>query len=145
MNLYAHRQAKGSPRAMIAIGIFLVFGAVMAFLAGMTLAWPGTALDRVWAFNPRAYRELAPIGRIIGIPFLLLGVTLSITSVGWFKRRLWGWRLAVIIIATQVLGGSIHVFLGRVVEGGIGIAIAGALLFYLLRAKVRAIFDDRTG
>ena len=39
----------------------------MAFLAGTTLVWPGTALDQVWALNPRAYRELAPVGGIIGI------------------------------------------------------------------------------
>jgi hypothetical protein len=67
------------------------------------------------------------------------------TSVGWFKRCLWGWRLAVFIIATQVLGGWVHFFLGRVVEGGVGVAIAGARLVYLLRVTVRAIFDDRTG
>ena len=72
--------------------------------------------------------------------FLLLGATLAAAGMGWFKRRLWGWRLAVAIIAIQVLGGFVNVFLGRIVEGGIGVAIAGALLFYLLRAKVRAVF-----
>jgi hypothetical protein len=25
-------------------------------------------------------------------------------GIGWFRRRLWGWRLVVVIIATQVLG-----------------------------------------
>ena len=130
---------------MTAVGVFLLFGAVMASLAGMTFVWPGTAVDRVWAFNPRAYRELSPFGKTVGIPFLLLGVTLFLTSVGWFKRRLWGWRLAVFIIGTQVLAGFIHIFLGRVVEGGVGVTIAGALLFYLLRVKVRAMFGDGAG
>ena len=142
MTLPATATATGSPRGIAAVGIFLLFGAVMASLAAMTLVWPGTAVDRLWAFNPRAHRELAPFGKTAGIPFLLLGVTLFFTSVGWFKRRLWGWRLAVFIVATQVLGGLVHIFLGRVVEGGVGVAIAGALLFYLLRVKVRAIFDD---
>jgi hypothetical protein len=145
MNRSAISSPIAIPRGVTAIGIFLVFGAAMASLAGMTLVWPGTALDRMWAFNPRAFRELAPFGKTVGIPFLLLAVTLSITSVGWFKRRLWGWRLAVFIIATQVFGGLIHVFLGRVVEGGVGVAIAGALLLYLLRVKVRAVFNDGTG
>lgn len=145
MNRSAISSAIAIPRGVTAIGIFFLFGAVMASLAGMTLVWPGTAFDRMWAFNPRAFRELAPVGKTVGILFLLLGVTLSATSVGWFKRRLWGWRIAVIIIATQVLGGLIHVFLGRVVEGGVGVAIAGALLLYLLRVKVRAVFNDGTG
>ena len=145
MNRSAIPAAIATPRGITAIGIFLSLGAVMASLAGMTLVWPGSALDRMWAFNPRAFRDLAPFGKTVGIPFLLLGVTLSVTSVGWFKRRLWGWRLAAIITATQVLGGLIHVFLGRVVEGGVGVAIAGALLLYLLRVKVRAVFGDATG
>ncbi len=58
------------------VGIFLLFGTVTAFLAGTTLVWRGTALDHAWALNPRAHRELAPLGWMIGIPFLLLGATL---------------------------------------------------------------------
>lgn len=133
-----------SPRGVSAVGTFLFFGCLMASLAGMTLVWPGTLLDRMWALNPRAYKELAPFGKAVGIPFLLLGVTLAVAGTGWFKRRLWGWRLAVAIIATQVLGDLANVFLGRVVEGAIGVAISGALLFYLLRPAVKSVFasDD---
>src|SRR5712692_4737491 len=47
------------PRGMTAIGVFLLFGAVMAFIAGTSLLRRGTALDRMWALNPRAYDELA--------------------------------------------------------------------------------------
>jgi hypothetical protein len=36
-----------TPRWMTAIGIFLLFGALMASLAGATLVFPGTALDRM--------------------------------------------------------------------------------------------------
>jgi hypothetical protein len=76
----------------------------MASLAGATLVWRGTALYQMWTLNPRAFRELTPYGKVVGIPFLLLGVTLAVAGVGWFKYRLWGWRLAVGVIATQVLG-----------------------------------------
>jgi hypothetical protein len=131
MNPSAGPPATGSPRGMTAIGIFLLFGAVIASLAGMTLVWRGTALDRMWTVNPRAYKELAPFGKAVGIPFLLLGFTLAVAGMGWFKRRLWGWRLAVGIIASQVLGDLVNMFLGRAVEGGIGVTIAGALLLYL--------------
>ena len=132
-----------SPRGIAAIGFFLLFGALMASLAGVTLVWRGTPLERMWTLNPRAFRELAPYGKIVGIPFLLLGVTLAVAGVGWFKCRLWGWRLAVAVIATQVLGDLVNVFQGRVVEGGLGVAIAGALLFYLLSANVKAVFASR--
>jgi hypothetical protein len=140
MNSAAGPPATESPRGMTAIGIFLEFGAVMASLAGTTLVWRGTALDRMWALNSHAYRELAPFGKMVGIPFLLLGVTLAFAGMGWFKRRVWGWRLAVAIIATQVLGDLVNAFRGDIVRGGAGLLIAGALLVYLLRPEVRAAF-----
>ncbi len=88
---------------MTAIGIFLFFGTAMAFLAGTTLVWRGTILDRMWALNPRAYDELAPLGKPMGLLFLSLAVALALAAIGWLKRRQWGWRLAVAIIGT---GGS---------------------------------------
>ena len=91
-----------------AIGIFLFFGAIMASLAATTLLWRGTALDRLWALNPIAYKQLAPLGGTVGILFLLLGAALTTAGVEWFRRRLWGWRLAVAIIATQVLGDIVN-------------------------------------
>ena len=92
----------------------------MAFLAGTTLVWPGTALDHAWALNQRAHRELAPLGRVIGIPFLLLGATLLAAGVGWFRHALWGWRLAVALIAAQVIGNIVNLFLGHIAEGATG-------------------------
>ena len=129
-----------NPRGITAVGIFLVFGAAMASLAGTTLVWPGSALDRIWNLNPRAHEELAPFGRVVGIPFLLLGATLAVASLGWFKRRRWGWQLAVAIIATQVLGDLVNIFRGNLLRGGIGFLIAGALLSYLLHPRLRSAF-----
>ena len=133
-----------SKRGFAAVGAFLIFGSLMATLAGTTLACPGTAVDRIWDLNPRAYRELAPYGRMVGIPFLLLGATMAVTVVGWFKRRQWGWRLAVGIIATQILGDIANIISGRMVEGLIGATLAGALLTYLFAAPIRTGFQKRS-
>lgn len=125
---------------LTAIGIFLFFGAVMATLAAATLLWRGTALDRLWALNPTAYKQLAPLGGIVGIFFLVLGMALTTAGIGWFRRRLWGWKLAVVIIATQVLGDVANCLRGDLLRGGTGVIIAGALLLFLLQSKVRATF-----
>ena len=130
----------GSPRGVTAMGIFLVFGAVMATLAGTTLVWRGTFLDRMWALNAPAFNRLAPYGKTIGIPFLLLGAALAIAATGWFRHRLWGWWLTVAIITTQVFGDLVNAFRGEFVRGGVGFIIAGALLTYLLTTRVRAAF-----
>ena len=104
VNPSANTTVTKSPRGMTAVGVFLFFGAVMAALAGTTMVWQGSALDRVWSLNPRAYRELVPFGKAVGIPLLLLAAILAVAGLGWFKRRRWGWMLAVALIATQVLG-----------------------------------------
>ena len=131
------------PRGMIAIGIFLLFGATMACIAGITLVHRGTVLDRMWALNPGAYRELAPFGRTVGIPFLLLAVALAVSGLGWLKRQRWGWQVAVFIIAIQVFGDFVNVVRGHLVQGGAGMAIAGALLYYMLRPNIRAAFVSK--
>jgi hypothetical protein len=123
-----------------AVGIFLFFGATMASLASTTLLWRGTALDRIWELNPIAYKQLAPLGYPVGFLFLLLGAALATAGIGWFRRRVWGWRLAVIIVAIQFLGDVLNCARGDLLRGGIGVIIAGALLLFLLQRKIRATF-----
>jgi len=123
-----------------AVGIFFFFGAIMASLAATTLLWRGTALDRLWALNPIAYKQLAPWGSMVGVFFLLLGAALTAAGIGWFRRRVWGWRLAVVIIATQVLGDVVNCVRGDFLRGGTGVIIAGALLMFLLQPKIKATF-----
>ena len=131
---------RDSLRGLSTFGIFLFFGATMAFLAGATLIWRGTALDRIWVLNAAAYKQLAPLGRMVGVLFLLLSATLALAGTGWFRRRRWGWRLAVVIIATQVLGDVVNCVRGNLLRGGTGVIIAGALLLFLLQPRIRSAF-----
>ena len=112
----------------------------MASLAGTTLVLPGTILDRAWRLNPVAYAQLAPLGAPIGIAFWLLAITLAVAAMGWWRRRRWGWILAVVIIAIQVMGDFVNLLRGDVLRGAFGVTIAGALLFYMTRPRVRAAF-----
>jgi len=122
------------------MGIFLFFGAAMASLAAITLLWRDTPLDRVWNLNPTAYARLAPRGRIVGILFLALSAILVTAGIGWFRRRLWGWRLAVATIAIQVLGDVANCVRGDWLRGGTGVVIAGTLLLFLMQPKSKTGF-----
>ena len=140
MNCGDRIEGNGKPPGFAAIGVFLFFGATMASLAATTLLLPGTPLDHAWILNPTAYKQLSPLGSKVGILFLLLAVLLVLSGVGWFRRRLWGWRLAVAIIATQVLGDITNLVRGDWLRGGTGFIIASALLLYLLTPRVKAAF-----
>jgi hypothetical protein len=128
------------PPGFTAVGLFLFFAAIMASLAATTLLWRGTTLDRVWALNPAAYKQLTPLGPMVGILFLTLGAVLVTAGIGWFHHRRWGWRLAVGVIATQVLGDIVKCARGDLLRGATGIVVAGALLWFLLQPKLRAAF-----
>jgi hypothetical protein len=128
------------PRGFTAIGVFLFFGAAMATLAATTLLRRGTPLDRLWALNPTAYNQLVPRGGIVVILFLTLAATLITAGIGWFLRRLWGWRLAAIIVSTQVLGDVVNCVRGDWLRGGTGFIIAGVLLLFLFKPRIRAAF-----
>ena len=114
----------------------------MAALAGTTLVLPGTILDRAWRLNPVAYAQLAPLGMPVGVVFLFLAVVLVVAATGWWRRRPWGWILAVVIIAIQVLGDFLNLLRGDVLRGTAGVVIASALLFYMTRSRVRAAFES---
>jgi hypothetical protein len=104
----------------------------MALLAAITLLITGTPLDYAWQLNSSAYSRLKPMGPWIGVAFLLLSTLLIAASVGWFRRRHWGWVLATAIIAVQAVGDALNLFSGEFVRGFVGVVIAGALLLYLL-------------
>jgi len=72
--------------------------------------------------------------------FLLLAAALISAGIGWFRRRLWGWRVTLLIFATQLLGDAVNCIRGDWLRGVTGVVIAGALLLFLLRRRIRVAF-----
>ena len=126
---------------LIGIGVFLLFGCSMAVLAGTMLLWPHTVLDRLWSLNPAAHKAFAPFGNSIGLLFYVLSIVLVTAAVGWSKQRIWGWRLTVAIISTQVVGDFVNLIRGDFLRGSIGLLIAGSLLIFLLCSNIRTTFQ----
>lgn len=125
------------------VGVFLCFGATMAALAATTLVVPGTAIDKLWILNPRGYAGLKPLAPAVGYGFFSLALLLGVTAFGWFRGRYWGWWLAVLVIASQVVGDVINAWRGDLLRGTVGFVIAGALLAYLLSGNVQRQFFER--
>lgn len=134
-------ERRSSNRAFTAVGFFFYFAMTMASYAAFTLLHPGTVLDRLWVLNPRAHQDLLVFRRPAGVLFVLIAAVAATAGLGWFRRRVWGWRLAVLGICTQVVGDCVNLLRGDFLRGGTGLAIGGALLIYLLSGKIRRNFD----
>ena len=115
----------------------------MAAYAAITLVRSGTFLDRAWALNRTAHMQFLPLGRMVAVPFGVLAVVLSLAGVGWFRRRYWGWLLGVSLIATNFAGDVVNLALRDWLKGAVGVVIAGLLLVYMTRPRVRAYFLPR--
>lgn len=112
----------------------------MAAYAAATLAIPGTVLDKAWELNKSAHVQLTAMGRIMAVPFAFLSVVLCLAGVGWFKRRFWGWVLGISVIVVNLTGDLIHLAFGDWLGSAVGVVIAGMLLIYVTRARVRTYF-----
>lgn len=129
------------PGGFVPIGVFFVFGATMAAYAAITLVNPGTLLDALWTLNKQAHLQLAALGRIAAIPFGIVSIALALAAGGWFRRRYWGWVLGVTIIAINAAGDLVNLVIGERTKGAVGVVIAGLLLIYMTRSRVRVYFQ----
>jgi hypothetical protein len=130
------------PAGFLALGAFFLFGFVMATYAAATLTIPGTILDRGWQLNSDAHLQLAAPGRWPAIPFAVLGVALLATGIGWFRRRRWAWMLGVALIAINLLGDLGQLLVGETSKGMVGAALAGLVLAFMSRRKMRDYFVE---
>ncbi len=112
----------------------------MATYAAITLLIPGTFLDALWALNKPGHEGLAALGRLGALPFVILSPMLGLASLGWFRRRRWGWILGITIIAINMGGDISQVAFGERGKGAVGVVIAGLLLAYMTTRGVRIYF-----
>jgi hypothetical protein len=124
------------------IAIFFGAATVILIAAGLALLLPGTAAEIVWRLYPARQALLMPYREWLGPGFLALSAVMAAASFGCFARRRWAWGLAVAIFAANGIGDIAQLAMGHVVEGGIGVAVTAAVLFYLSRAATKAAFGQ---
>jgi len=131
---------KARPVGIILIAIFLALATCILAGAGTALLFPHSALEAVWRLYPARRAMLMPHRSWLAPGFLALAFAMASASIGCFGHRKWGWQLAVAIFTANGLGDAAQVTMGHILEGGIGVAAAGAILFYLFRPGVRRAF-----
>ena len=128
------------PAGISAMSVFFLFGMTMSGLAALSLAWPGGALEAMWQINPKGRAGLGAMG----LPAVVLMATVSLACGGaaaglWFAR-LWGWWLAVTILVINATADLLNGVLAADPRTLIGLPVAGAMLYYLRTARVRAFY-----
>jgi len=123
------------------LGSFCLFAAAMAGLAAETLFDPGGPLDPVWRIKPAAHAQLLAMGAWVGVSFCALSLAAAVISVGVFQRRRWGWNAAVVGIVLNAAGDAARGLSGAWLEGLVGVSVTAAIVWWLARPRVRALFD----
>jgi len=130
----------GSRIGLTALVAFFGFGAMASGTAALSLAIPGTVLDRAWALNPRGHQGLLGLGGW-GIGLMVLVCTAClVTARGIWVRAPWGRLLALAILATNITADTATAIVTGDGRTLIGIPIGAAMIAFLFTPDVKAAF-----
>ncbi len=126
------------------VTLFLVFAALMAAFMGTLLLFPGKLLEFLWHLNPEGRAAFQSLGRLSSLLLFVVGAIASGAAMGIRQRRMWGWRLAVLLFSVNAVGDtSGMLFGGKMWRGASGLLISGLFLWYLTRNGVRRQFRNQ--
>jgi hypothetical protein len=134
--------AETRPKAVTVVASFLFIATVIALVVGEALLFPNRLLDRLWELNKPAEVAFRQMGRIAGVPLLLLGVGTFAAAIGLVRRKVWAWRFAVLLFAANGIGDLVSfIVTGDWLRSASGTVISSAFLWTLCARRVRLHFE----
>jgi hypothetical protein len=120
--------------------MFFALGTIPATATALAIAWPGEWSRAMWQLKPQAPAQFAQLGSL-SIP-LMIGVAAACAAaaVGLWNRQLWGHRLALAVLAVNLVGDTLNAALRGDWRALIGLPIGGLMIAYLLSQRVRQWF-----
>jgi|SRR5215207_3411563 len=128
------------PAGVTALSIFFLFGAAAALLSFVSLLLPGSFLEPMWRLNPRAREGFTEMGAWAVVLMCVVCVSCASSAVGLWRGARWGYWLAVVLLACNLLGDVANTVTGTEPRAAVGIPIVLALLAYLLSRRARHFF-----
>lgn len=125
---------------LIAISAFFAVGAAASALTVVALLTPGGGLEPMWVLNPRAHEGFRSMGPWAFALMGTVGLACALAARGIWTRARWGYRLALTILALNVVGDAANALLSGDLRSLLGVPIGGGLIAYLSSARVRAQF-----
>lgn len=130
------------PAGITALSMFFVFGATASFVSFVSLLFPGSFLEPLWRFNPRAQEGFNHIGYWAILLMSAVFVACASAAVGLWRGARWGYRIAVALLVINMVGDILNVALGTEPRAIIGVPIVLAILAYLGTSRVRMFFKS---
>ena len=130
------------PFGITALSIFFSVGALISLTAAVSLLFPNSFLKPIWRLNPRAQVGFEGIGWWAIVLLLAVCVSCLVAALGMWRGARWGQRVAVALIAINLIGDVINTLLGTEPRAIIGVPIASAILWYLVSKRVRYFFRN---
>lgn len=130
------------PVGIAALATFSYVAAVIAGIAAVSLACPGSLLEPMWQLNPRGHQALAHIHGWAALLLAVVSCACGITGVGLWQARRWGYAFAVVGLSIHLVGDILNVVLGIEPRAMVGIPIVVAILVYLSRPGIRSRFNE---
>ena len=139
-----HSNGKSTRPIIVSLLIFLFgFGTLMTALATATLLFPDSAWNVVWKINPKGHEGFVRMGSWSFLLLLTVGITCAFAMVGLLRRILWGYWLAIVLIAFNLFGDLFNVFTLKDYRALLGVPVAILILWALRQSAVGAYFEPK--
>lgn len=109
----------------------------MCVLTIALLFFPGTAFDSLWRINPDAHSAFQSIGDWSIAIMFLVGSTCLFAAIGLWRGAVWGSRLAIIVLAVNLIGDLSNTLFRDDFRALIGVPISAVMILYLVRFEKR--------
>ena len=123
------------------ISLFVI-GTIASFVSIASLSFPGSFLDPIWRLNPHAHERLIRLGSWAIVLMSVVCIACVCAVIGLHLRQLWGYWLAVGMLGANLVGDLTAVVTGREPKAIVGVPIALVVLIYLMRRRVRSLFQN---
>ena len=123
---------------LVALSAFFAAGAIVALLTAIALWAPGSVLEPMWRLNPQAHVAFQAMGPWAIVLMVAVTAACAFSAVGLWIRAQWGHRLAVTLLAVNLLGDATNALVRGDLRTLIGLPIAAAFMVYLLSPGVRS-------
>lgn len=135
--------AQGGPSGVFSVvlptlGVLLFLAAIIAFITGFALLFPGPIWAEFWSLNPEAYRSFHRLGTTAEAVLFALGIVAAVTATGLLRRERWSWGIALLLFAVNGAGDFISLLrTEELLRFGSGVLIAAGFIALLLLPPVR--------